>query len=160
MPLAANGTQSLSLDSAALGWDARHLRCFPISNVVRRKLIPWSEVKWSAGYCQCAFFLHCHQPPDTLHVFVLVTFGANTSRVGCSISSAYRKQRHGKMSALQSLWIKLVGEWCKRNDVLFHPVNCMMLACLPLLQSSSFLVYQDNNNSGLPLEGRIQPQQW
>lgn len=118
----------------------------------------WSEVKWSAGYCQCAFFLHCHQPSDTLHVFVLVTFGANTSRVGCSISSAYRKQPHGKMSALQSLWIKLVEEWCKRNYVLFHPVNCMMLACLP--QSSSFLVYQHNNNSGLALEGRIQPQQW
>lgn len=121
------------------------------------------SMKWSEVKCRVlpvCLFLHCHQPSDTLHVFVLVTFGANTSRVRCSISSAYRKQPHGKMSALQSLWIKLVGEWCKRNDVLFHPVNCMMLACLPLLQSSSFLVYQDNNNSGPPLEGRIQPQQW
>lgn len=50
------------------------------SSVVRRKLIPWSEVK-------CRLLPVCIFKTVGGHVFVMVTFGANASRVGRSISS-------------------------------------------------------------------------
>lgn len=58
-----------SLCFCCSGLWCKALQCFPIFNVLRRKLIPWSELKGIATLA----WLRYHQPSDTPHVFVIVS---------------------------------------------------------------------------------------